>query len=258
MLALKTIGLRSASAVVLLSTTFVWGAELKSPRGKGDQGRWSRREPNRRPPVRRPLMLRYRDGNGVDFRLTSMPGEDKPRFRQPDRRRRERGRGRDRPGEPGGFRTEEFAEDMERIQKFLAEHFPERLGELQSFRRGNPAGFQRRMGQMMPRLRRIMDMLKRNPEAGRLMIREERLEFQIHRSADRYFEVTEPDRLRELRDEIRRLVEEKFEVRLKLREQEIQRLERRLDAIRKQLDRDIEHRRQRIEQSLGELGIFDD
>ena len=62
---------------------------------------------------------------------------------------------------------------------------------------------------------------------------------------------------RRVRDEIREMVEKQFDTRLEMRELEIQRLERRLQAIRTQTELDREHREQRIEQQMGELGVFE-
>lgn len=177
------------------------------------------------------------------LRRRSRPRTDRARFARRDRAPVDR---------------EAFADEVERVQAFLKEHFPERLRELKAFRAENPEGFRRRLAQIVPRMRRMMSMLERNPEAGKLMIHQEQLEMEIHKRVEMYFETTDSAKLRDLRREIRRLVEEKFDVRLKLRDQEVQRLERRLDAVKKQLERDVDQRDERIRQIVEELGIFDD
>lgn len=294
MLAQNRFYIRSAAAVLLLCAASAWPSQTRSRPPHRDQSRWWHRDSAESPRIRRQLGRRKRDHRLIhcrradqqtrderrlhragrrdrsraavpkqgrrrfDHRLAAMGGQDQAQFHRGDRRGRRPARRNDRPGRPRAFTAEEFAEEMERVQAFLEEHFPERLRELQAFRRDNPAGFQRRIGQMLPRMRRMMDMLERNPEAGKLMLREERLGFQIHRLVDRYFQATDSDRLAGLRSRIRELVQEQFEVRLKLRQQEVRRLERRLAAIKTKLQRDRDRREDRIEQSLEDLGVFED
>jgi len=140
----------------------------------------------------------------------------------------------------------------------MSKHFPERLAELEAFQSENPEGARRRMGGMFPRVCRLMEMMERNPEAGELMLREERLNFEIYRMIDEYFAAADPGRIEALRGEIRAKVEQRFNVRMELRGQEIARLERRLEVIKKQLGDDAEHRGERIDLELHDLGVFDE
>ena len=144
---------------------------------------------------------------------------------------------------------------MERVRRFVREHFPERMEKMEQFRQRNPDGFRRHMRQMMPRIRRMMETMERDPEAGALMVHEEHLNLDIQRMAREYSQAVDPDRLDALRHEIRARVEERYDVRLKRRDQEIQRLERRLEAIRAQLANDLENREFQIEQELLDLGV---
>lgn len=164
-----------------------------------------------------------------------------------------RGRGR-RPGGPSD--PERPGAEMERVRRFVRKHFPEGMEKLEKFRRRRPDAFRRHMRQMMPRIRRMMETMERNPEAGALMVHEERLNLDIQRIAREYSQAVDPDRLEALRHEIRARVEERFDVRLNRREQEIQRLERRLEAIRAQLANDLESREFQIEQELLDLGVL--
>lgn len=185
-----------------------------------------------------------------------------------DGRGDERPRGVRRPGERGR-RPDSADESLKsespldgdrpfgEIREFLEEHFPDRLAEMERFRETNPEGFRQQMGRMFPRVRRMMEMQRRNPEAAHVMLREQRLEFQIQSLVEQYFAATSDERISELRAEIREMVEKQFDTRLEMRELEIQRLERRLQAIRTQTELDREHREQRIEQQMGELGVFE-
>ena len=162
-----------------------------------------------------------------------------------------RGRG----PQPGGPAPERPGAEMERVRRFVREHFPERMEKMEQFRQRNPDGFRRHMRQMMPRIRRMMETMERDPEAGALMVHEEHLNLDIQRMAREYSQAVDPDRLDALRHEIRARVEERYDVRLKRRDQEIQRLERRLEAIRAQLANDLESREFQIGQELLDLGV---
>ena len=201
------------------------------------------------------------NAGAVDCRLlagappgdTRAPRADRPgRGGPPDRPWSRRARG------EAPFDPEQFKADFERVRQFVTEHFPERLAELEEFQSENPNAARRRMAHMFPRVRRIMEMMERNPEVGELMIREQRLQFETQRLLDEYFSVNDSDRLNDLREKIRANVAEGFDVRIRLRTQEVERLERRLEVIRQQLGADAEHRDERIQMELHDLGVFDE
>ncbi|NOS99640.1 MAG: hypothetical protein HOP29_03345, partial [Phycisphaerales bacterium] len=161
--------------------------------------------------------------------------------------------------ERGGrfFDGEAWAEDLDEARAFLEEHFPERADELKRLRTTNPRQFRMIMGQMMPRVHRMMEMLERSPEAGERLIREQRLGFEIERLTEEYFRTRDGKRIDAIRQEVRQRVEEQFDIRLQLREMERERLEHRLEAMRQQLEREREHRDERIQQTLNDLGIVE-
>lgn len=156
---------------------------------------------------------------------------------------------------PRFFDGEEWAEDIEAVRAFLEEHFPDRFDELKRLRTTNPRQFRMIMGQMMPRVHRMMEMMERSPEAGRQLIREQRLGFEIERFTEEYFRTQDEKTQNEIRLEVRRRVEEQFDIRLQLREMERERLEHRLEAMRRTLDRERQQRNERIQQVLDDLGV---
>ena len=167
-----------------------------------------------------------------------------------------------RPGFQGrrGFGRDEGVrrfsdEQLDSVLEFIKEHFPERHAELSTLRENNPDMFRRRASRMFPRIMRIMERSERNPEAGALMLEEDRLGFQIHRLVEQYFDTDDENRIARLRGELRELVTKQFDTRLRLRELEVRKLERRLEAIKTQLQRDADRRQERITDALGELGI---
>lgn len=178
---------------------------------------------------------------------------------QPQRERRGRGqqgfRGRGPRGRAPAAEAWSSGE-MERIHQFVHKHFPDRVEKLEEFKHRNPRAFRQHMREMMPRIRRMMHTMERDPEAGELMIREEHLNMEIRHLSQEYARAGEPEHREALRHEIRNRLEERFDVRVKRREGEIDRLERRLELVRVQLDRDLDHRGQRIEEELLDLGVL--
>lgn len=146
-------------------------------------------------------------------------------------------------------------EQLDSVLEFIKEHFSERHNEISALRENNPDMFRRRASRMFPRIMRIMERSERNPEAGALMLEEDRLGFQIHRLVEHYFDTDDSDRIARLRGELRELVTKQFDTRQRLRALEVRKLERRLEAIRAQLERDADRRLDRINDALDELGI---
>jgi len=146
-------------------------------------------------------------------------------------------------------------EQLETVLEFIKDHFPERYGEISALREQNPDIFRRRVGRMFPRIMRIMERSERNPQAGELMLEEDRLGLEINRLVEHYYDAEDAGRVADIRREIRELVTRRFEVRQQLREREVRQLERRLEAIRTQLQRDADRREERINDALQELGI---
>ena len=86
----------------------------------------------------------------------------------------------------------------------------------------------------------MMEAFERSPETAALMVQQEKLSFRIGMAVDHYFDATGADKLQALRKAIRELVTERFEIRQQLRQRDVNRLERRLEAVRAQLERDAE------------------
>jgi hypothetical protein len=163
------------------------------------------------------------------------------------------------PGGPmGRMDPDERREKIDEILDFVEEHFPARYRELSTLRTTNPSAFRRRFAAAMPKLMEMAERFKRNPEIGQLMIREERIGFQIRRLVDEYIDTDSRDRKDDLRNQIEELVTEQIGVRMELREFEVKRLERRLEVFRKRLDRDRERSDEVIQRTLKDLGVLDD
>jgi hypothetical protein len=204
-----------------------------------------RRRPRREPPPPRdvdrdaPRGDRWREREGP-------PPEHKSPMRPEGRR-----------GDRRPFFNEMRGERLERVLGFLEEHFPERHEQLLQLQESDPDGFSRRLRRMMPRIMRMIEAVERSPDVGKMTVEVEQLAFEIHNRVEQYFDAIGSERQETLRREIHKLAARQFDIRQELREIEITRMERRLDAVRAQLRRNEEHREERIERVLEELGVID-
>ena len=204
-----------------------------------------KRRPRREPPPPRDV---DRDApRGDRWREREGPPPEHKRPMRPDGRRGDR-----RP-----LFSEMRGERLERVLEFLEDRFPERHKELQRLHETDPDLFSRRLRRMMPRIMRMIEAVERNPDVGKLTIEVEQLSMEIYERVERYFDAIDPERQGTLRREIHELAARQFDIRQELREIEITRMERRLDAIRVQLRRNEDHREERIERVLEELGVID-
>ena len=103
------------------------------------------------------------------------------------------------------------------------------------------------LGRMWPRLERLVDLRQTDRDAYDLHVSEHRSKFQTLRLVAQLRQAQRDEdeaAQQKLTSDLRRHMEEHFEIRQKLREQELARLEKRIAAMREQL---AEHRRRKGE-----------
>jgi len=154
---------------------------------------------------------------------------------------------------PGGPMFGPSQERIDRVMKFLDEHYPrlhERLAEL---REKDPRAFHRQLSRLLPRMPDLMNILDRNPELGRLIIDEHRLEMDIRDAIREYHRARNDADRDQLKEQIRDLISRQFDVRqekLKLMIADMEReLQRKKQVLAEQaamkdkiIDRDLEQR----------------
>ena len=170
------------------------------------------------------------------------PGRESMRRRGPGGPRRPMGPSRfgRRPGEPG--------EGLE----LFAEIAPEEAEELQRLRRENRREFFMRMREIMPEMRRLIEMRERDPEGFERTIHERHIEHRAMRLAQEAREA-EGDRHEELIEQVRRHLDELFEVRMRDRDTRIEQLEHELERLRHEQEQRRDQRGELIERRLAEL-----
>ena len=164
-----------------------------------------------------------------------------------DRRRRSR---RDREmGENLGRRPRWLhmdQEEREALVSFIREHFPDVAQELARLRDLDPERCERRLRRLRPDLRRLMEVMEINPERGRLLIEERRLEIRIRAYVKQYRKAKEKEVRLRIRHQLATAVTQRYNKRLERRALEIEDLEARIAALKAQLEEDAARRDDRI------------
>lgn len=108
--------------------------------------------------------------------------------------------------------------------------------------------FRQRMRRMLPDIIRMMDVYERDPQMGALMIRERQLDMRVRHAAMKFHRSEDPEEKKPLREQIRKLVGEVFDVQVRRRALEIESLKSRLAELTEQLSAQEEMRDELIKQ----------
>ena len=139
-----------------------------------------------------------------------------------------------------------------RLRAFVQEHFPEVFAELEWLEANRPRQASNRMRRFAPEMFRLRQLLQKNPRQARLAIEERRLDLQISvRVRDYWASDSEIDRA-ELRDEITQRLQSLFDVRLRRRKMEVERLRNRLEGLERRLEHAEQNRETMIERQVAE------
>ena len=161
--------------------------------------------------------------------------------------------GRDGPGRDGPPLWDRLDDQQRRrLRAFVQEHFPEVFAELEWLETNRPQQASNRMRRFAPEMFRLRQLLQKNPRQARLAIEERRLDLQISvRVRDYWASDSDIDRA-ELRDEITQRLQSLFEVRLRRRKMEVERLRNRLEGLERRLEHAEQNRETMIERQLAE------
>ena len=156
------------------------------------------------------------------------------------------GRGDPPPGLWARMSTEEKAE----LLSFVQEHFPKLYVELDRLEQMQPMRHAVRMGRIASEMRHLLEVMATNPQLGRLMIKERRLDMETRLLAARYRHAETDGERDKIREEMRTLCEEAFDARLERRELEIGDLEARIVDLRERQEQAANMRDELVEQEI--------
>lgn len=123
------------------------------------------------------------------------------------------------------------------IASFLAEHLPEAIPLLAQAKDLEPEAYEHELTEVSTRIREYRRVLKRSPEVAKALIRSYQLEFKAKVLSKAMVDLPEGDARDERLAEIRPLLEEIFDLRMKPPEMEIEVMEQRIGEIREALER---------------------
>ena len=148
------------------------------------------------------------------------------------------------------------AEEREQARQVLKDINPELAERLDQWQERSPERVHAILAQYWPRLVKLIRDRKADPEHYELGVKDMRIGTQCEKLRRQFHEARNAgnrDRLEDLHRTIAELVEEHFEVRQRMRELELERLERRLAEARKQLEKRAETRQKLIKQRISDL-----
>jgi hypothetical protein len=165
------------------------------------------------------------------------------------------------PGMPGGPSISE--EHMAVLMGVINDVMP-RIGQrLEAMKETNPRQYRAAMLRIGGRVRHLVELKQRGNEAlYQLEVRDARLKLEtaelVHALRDARRDGADDERVETLRQQLRRTVQEHFEVRQAKLEREVAELEQRLDYLREQLSDRAERRDELIESRIDQLAGEDD
>jgi hypothetical protein len=143
--------------------------------------------------------------------------------------------------------------ERQKLKHFIEEHFPRLALELDGLRERAPQRFERRMMRIGADMRRLMEMVERDPQRGLTMIRERQVAIQLRQLVTEYHDSSDDARRAELRGKIADAVSREFQVRMERRKAEVRQMETRLAELRGRLAETDSLREDLISRRVREL-----
>ena len=166
---------------------------------------------------------------------------------------------RDRPARPQGRRDQDRPMDVRQVREaleVLRQIDPEKADELEQHLEQNPQRVGRALRENFPNLGRFMAMRRYDPEVFELRVKDFKLSRLSQQSAHRFHTAQNAgdDELAAAElSVLQGIVSEHFDVRQKIREHELMKLEHQIQVLRDQLQQRADDREQLIEDRLDEL-----
>lgn len=143
-------------------------------------------------------------------------------------------------------------EQMEAGMAVLRDTEHPMLAKIQASKESNPEEFRKNMGRYWGFLQPMVTLREREPDLYKLMASDRRLENKIDALSRQHKQAreTSPAEAEKIAVEIRKLTEEQFDVRHKIRVDELDRFEKRLVELRKRLDERQKNRQTIIDEQV--------
>ena len=166
----------------------------------------------------------------------------------------ERGRGHHRGRGPGRMLWQKMSEEEKtELKAFILEHFPDLYQSVMGLEETEPLLFDRKMARIVPEMIRLKGMSEDDPGFFKIMKQLHKTEFSLRRLVREYRHSDDDIEKAKLVDQIKPLVEKRFDLKQQMMEREITRLEERVDQLRKRVSRIVENRDAEVKKDLDDI-----
>ena len=144
-------------------------------------------------------------------------------------------------------------QEIEEFMAFLRQHFPELHDRLARARREDPRMFRQLIRQAAPPIVQLMRIAREDPQLAKMIMEVQRVEMRIHALTRRYHETVSEAQRSAFRDQLRALIEQRYDKRVERLRAEIEALRHRLDAEQRRLAQQDANRARIIEDELKKV-----
>ncbi len=127
-------------------------------------------------------------------------------------------------------------EEIGKMLAFAQEHFPEMAKRFEDLKKDDPQEFRRAMRRVWPRMMILRETYARDPELGKTLVEERKLEEQIHTKVRSYRQERDPANKDKIGGELKQLLGQQFDIRLQRRRLELADLQKRLAEQTQRVD----------------------
>jgi len=144
-------------------------------------------------------------------------------------------------------------EQTEKVLDFLRQFHPELFAEAQELREQNPPEFMRLIDRMAREMQELAELRRRDPRRFELTRQDRQLERESLELAEQIRDAADPDEAAELRQRLREVLQQAFDVRMELRRLEAEEIRRKLERLEKILDARAAAKDKIVERRLRQL-----
>jgi hypothetical protein len=162
----------------------------------------------------------------------------------------------------GGQAEQQLTREMERqVLEYVSKYHPERLKQLEQLRTDRPVFYRRALVRFSREMNTMNRLKQEDPERYQELLEENKLDAESLDLAQQYKDASNEAEKEAIRKKLEDLLNRIFELRQKNRQQEIERLEKRIAGLREQnakrLDMKDEIVQRRLLQLLGEKNVLE-
>jgi hypothetical protein len=143
------------------------------------------------------------------------------------------------------------SEELGQLLEFTRANFPKVHEQLINTLRDDPPAFRQMLGRIGPPMMSLMRLSRDNPKEAEYLIRLQKLEMEVRELRARYRAARSDEDRNSVREEARRLLQERFEARQQRLKAEIDRYQQRLDELNRRYADQNQRRERTIKDEMS-------